>query len=113
MVQIIGIIVIVAVVALAAWIMVGGAERAAGAPPVRWMVQLQAGRVLRFEGDFPPVGWREIHDIAVARGTSGIIRYRSAGAIEFSDEVGEDDRQRFRNVLARGPGSGCIPGPKG
>lgn len=113
MVQLIGIVVIVVVVALGAWIMLGGAERAAGPPAVRWMVQLEEGRVLRFEGDFPPVGWRELHDIAMARKISGIIRFRDAGSIAFSGGISEDDQQRFRNVLSRGPGSGCIPGPKG
>ncbi len=112
--QLIGIIVIVVVVVLGLWVMTGGAERAAsGQAAVLWMVQLEAGKVLRFEGAFPPVGWRELHDIAMERGVTGIIRYRGPAAIEFSDEITPEDRQRFMNILARGPASGCIPGPKG
>ena len=111
--QVIGLVVIIVVVALGIWIMTGGAERAAGQPPVRWMVQLEKGKVLRFEGAFPPVGWRDVHDIAMSRGVSGVIRFRGPGAIEFSDEIAEPERQRFRNLLNLGPGSGCIPGPKG
>ena len=113
MVQLIGVVVIIVVVVLGLWILTGGAERAAGQAPVRWMVELEAGRSVRFEGEFPPVGWRSVQEIAVARQVTGIIRFRGPGDVEFSDSISEDDRQRFRNLLARGPSSGCIPGPKG
>lgn len=113
MVQLIGVVVIIVVVVLGLWILSGGAERASGQAPVRWMVELEAGRVLRFEGEFPPVGWRSVQELVLARQITGVLRVRGPGELEFSDSISEDDRQRFRNLLARGPSSGCIPGPKG
>jgi hypothetical protein len=113
MVQLIGIVLVIVVVVVGLWVLTGGAERAAGEPAVRWLVQLEDGRALRFEGEFPPPGWRSVQEIALAQRITGIIRFRGPGMVEFSDEIGEADRQRLRNVLAQGPGSGCIPGPKG
>ncbi len=113
MVQIFGLVAIVAIVGVVLWIFTGAAEASAAAAPVRWMVELEEGRVSRFEGAFPPPGWRDVHEIAQARSVTGIIRFRHAGAIDFSEGITEDDRQSFRNVLARGPASGCLPGPKG
>ncbi len=112
-VQLIGIVVIVVAVTLGIWVMSGGAEKVAGTAPLRWMVKLEQGKVTRFEGDFPPVGWRDVHEIATSRALTGVIRYRGPAAVEFSDSIGPEDRQRLLNVLARGPASGCIPGPKG
>lgn len=81
--------------------------------PVLWLVQLDQGKVVRFEGAFPPTGWRDVQEIALAGAVSGEIRFRGPGAIEFSDEIGAGDQQRFRNVLARVAGGACLPGAGG
>ena len=113
MVQIIGIVVIIAVVGAAAWVMLGGAQAAIGAAPLLWMVEPRAGKVVRFEGAFPPVGWRDVHDIAMAGELTGVVSYRGDGTVRFTGDVSESDQQRIRNALVRGPGGSCIPGPKG
>jgi hypothetical protein len=81
--------------------------------PVLWMVELERGKVSRFEGSFPPVGWRDVQDIALDREISGTIHFRGPGAIAFSDSIGAGDQQRFRNVLARNPTSHCLPNGSG
>ncbi len=113
MVQLVGIAILVAVLAAAAWILLGGAQAAVGTSSLLWMVELRDGKVQRFEGEFPPRGWRDVHDIATAGAITGAVRYRSDGTVEFTGDIEADDRQRIRNVLGRGPSSGCIPGPKG
>ncbi len=106
MIQLFLFVVLVVVVGL---FLLGRGEDRNADGPVLWMVELEAGKVLRFEGAFPPVGWRDVQEIAQDHEVSGIIRFRGPGAIEFSDGIAGGDQQRFRNVLARGPASHCLP----
>jgi hypothetical protein len=99
---------VVAVVFIALFLMGRGKDHNADGP-VLWMVELEQGKVKRFEGSFPPVGWRDVQDIAMDHAVSGTIHFRAPGAIEFSDSIAGGDQQRFRNVLARGPASHCLP----
>ncbi len=113
MVSLIGVVVIISVVVAAAWLMLGGAPAALGSTPVVWAVQLRDGKVAHFEGGFPPPGWRAVFDIATESGITGVVRYRGDGSVQFTGDISGADQQRIRNVLARGSGGSCVPGPKG
>ncbi len=98
------VLLLVGILAVRAWL-VPGASQATSCElaPVLWSVHLEEGRVVGFEGPFPPMGWRKLHDLVRSAGTTGTIRYRNAASIDFSAKISERDRQRIRSVLGDCP----------
>ncbi|MFH1466804.1 MAG: DUF3634 family protein [Pseudomonadota bacterium] len=111
MVPILGLIGVGVVIGVVAWIFLRGGPAGLPSSRVRWEVRFHQGQVASFEGSFPPVGWRDVQEIAQQRGTTGSVSVRADGAVVFSEGVSESDRQRYRNVLA--PRATCGPGPEG
>jgi hypothetical protein len=64
------------------------------------------GRVTKRRGEVAPGLRRDLEDIAAHSGLSGSVRVYAGGVVKFSAGIGDDDRQRFRNVLGSRPGPG-------
>lgn len=112
MASIVGLLGVAVVVGWTIWILMRGAPAMAPPGAAHWQARFEDGQVVGFDGAFPPPGWREAQEIARARRTTGSVSVGTDGVVVFSGEIPDDDRQRFRNVLAP-RATRCGPGPEG